>query len=951
MKQFSLFDQNPAPKTPKKAAPASKAAEEHAGLSPANPEAGVSPADAPAASLTASPAAPGLADSAAPAAPASPVSPAPEALPGKAAPLAAPSFNREESARQAVPSPEAPASAPSTEAPAPDTPSEAPAAKPERETPAPTPLAAPSPLAAPADVPAPDTASDAPAAKPERETPAPSPLAAPVPAAPTLADSAAASPTPEASPAAPAFPISPTSPDSPEAAPEAHIAYLCAELERHNRLYHQLDAPEITDEAYDALFRELVALEEAHPALRRPDSPTLRVGGAVLPYLETRAHRRRMYGLDNVFSVEEWEAFRQRAERALPEATPGLLAAWWADPKLDGLACELTYEDGVLTQALTRGDGEVGEVVTQAMRTVRGLPLRLAAPFPKLIEVRGEVLMFRKEFEELNERQAALGQKLFANPRNAAAGSLRQLDTSVTASRKLRFLAYSLGELDWGSQPEAAPQQGRALENLPFIPEASAKAAKPSRPAQGSLLSAFAAPEAPRTPSSFPQNQKPAPHWRRHAEIMDALRGWGFETPPEGRLCRSAAEALDFVNAMEARRDDLPFEIDGVVFKLDDLEAQEALGFTARAPRFAAAWKFTARKAVTKLRKISIQVGRTGVLTPVAELEPVSLGGVMVQRATLHNEDEIRRLGIREGDMVVIQRAGDVIPDVLGPVLEQRPEGLPEYRFPTECPVCGSPVRRLEGEAAWRCVNLACPAVIRRSIVHFVSKAGLDVDGVGAKWVEALIDAGRVQSPADLFTLTQEELMGYERMGEVSAGNFVSALDEARRKAPLMRFVAALGIRQVGEQTARTLAERFRDMDELAAASTEELMALPDIGPEVARCIREFFENRQNRELLERFRQLGLWPTGGPKAQGEAAPGLLEGKRLLFTGTLSRPRDEYRRMAEAAGANVASGVSKKLDALIVGADPGSKLEKARSLGVKVLDEEGFLSLLRGELQL
>ena len=735
----------------------------------------------------------------------------------------------------------------------------------------------------------------APAAPEEKEEPAKTEQAAPAAEAASVSAEieSSAVPAPSEEPAAPELAGHAQDADS----PEARIAFLSAELNRHNRLYHQLDAPEITDEAYDALYRELVELEEAHPELRRPDSPTRRVGGAVLAYLETRPHRRRMYGLDNVFSAEEWEAFVLRAERALPEAGE-LMAAWWTDPKLDGLACELTYENGVLTQALTRGDGEVGEVVTEAMRTVRGLPLRLEGLVPALLEVRGEVLMFRKDFEDLNERQAALGQKLFANPRNAAAGSLRQLDTSVTASRRLRFLAYSLGEVRQGDAPQAASEL-----------------------------------------------------WKKHSQLMEDLRRWGFETPPQGRLCRNAAEARAFMDDMEARRDDLPFEIDGVVFKLDDMEAQEALGYTARAPRFAAAWKFTARKAVTRLKKISIQVGRTGVLTPVAELEPVSLGGVMVQRATLHNEDEIRRLGIREGDMVVIQRAGDVIPDVLGPVLEDRPEGLPEFEFPRECPVCGSPVRRLEGEAAWRCVNAVCPAVVSRSIVHFVSKAGLDVDGVGAKWVEALIEAGRVKSPADLFTLTQEELMGYERMGEVSAGNFVLALDEARRKAPLMRFIAALGIRQVGEQTARTLAAHFRDMDELSQASAEALMALPDIGPEVARCIRAFFENEQNRELLERFRELGLWPSGGPKEEGGAAPGLLEGKRLLFTGTLSRPRDDYRRMAEAAGANVASGVSKKLDALIVGSDPGSKLDKARALGIRVLDEEEFLALLKGEVTL
>ena len=668
---------------------------------------------------------------------------------------------------------------------------------------------------------------------------------------------------------------------------EARVSWLRREVERHNRLYHQLDAPEITDEAYDALYRELVELEEKFPDLRTLDSPTHRVGGAVLPYLETRPHRERMYGLDNVFSSGEWEAFVQKASRALPEAGPEIMDSWWADPKLDGLACELAYENGVMVQALTRGDGEVGEVVTEAMRTVRNLPLRLAGtgPFPRRIEIRGEVLMFRKEFESLNRRQESLGQKTFANPRNAAAGSLRQLDTGVTAQRKLRFLAYSLGEVDAPGMKD----------------------------------------------------------WETHAQLMESLTRWGFDTPPEGRLCRTAEEAREYYEHLESLRDSLPFEIDGVVYKLNDREAQAALGFTARAPRFAVAWKFTSRKAETRLKKISIQVGRTGVLTPVAELEPVSLGGVMVSRATLHNEDEIRRLDLRENDVVVIQRAGDVIPDVLGPVLEKRPEGLAPFEFPHVCPVCGSPARRLDGEAAWRCLNLACPAVIMRSIVHFVSKAGLDVDGVGAKWVEALIASGRVKSPADLFTVTREELMSYERMGEVSAGNFVAALEQARTSASLMRFIAALGIRQVGEQTARTLAEHFADMDALEKASVEELMLLPDIGPEVAGSIRAFFETDSNRELLERFRALGLWPKGGEKSAGRG--GALAGKKVLFTGTLSRPRDEYRRQAEGAGANVASSVSKTLDYLVVGANPGSKLDKARALGIAVLDEEAFMALL------
>ncbi|MCQ2444233.1 MAG: NAD-dependent DNA ligase LigA [Mailhella sp.] len=668
----------------------------------------------------------------------------------------------------------------------------------------------------------------------------------------------------------------------------ARAGELRAEITRHNRLYHQLDAPEITDEAYDALYRELEAIEKEFPDLRTEDSPTRRVGGAVLPYLETMPHRERMYGLDNVFSAEEWAAFAERAAKALPEASGGETSCWWADPKLDGLACEITYVNGVMTQALTRGDGEVGEVVTEAMRTVRNLPLRLEGPgpFPERIDIRGEVLMFRREFEELNARQDALGQKRFANPRNAAAGSLRQLDTAVTASRGLRFLAYSLGSVS-----------------------------------------------------------EDGPAWETHSGLMKAFAAWGFDTPPGGSLCRNADEALACFARFEAERDELPFEIDGVVFKIDDLEAQRAIGFTARAPRFAVAWKFTSRKAETRLRRLVVQVGRTGVLTPVAELEPVSLGGVVVSRATLHNEDEIRRLDIREGDAVIIQRAGDVIPDVLGPVLAKRPEGLPEFRFPETCPSCGSPVFRREGESAHRCVNLACPAVVRRSIMHFVSKAGLDVDGIGEKMVEMLIESGRVATPADLFTLTKEELMGFDRMGEVSAAKCVDMLDLARRNAGLVRFIAALGIRQVGEQTARTLAARYSDMDALASASAEELQTLPDVGPEVARCIRDFFENEANRSLLESVRLLGLWPRHEEqRAQAQGAPA---GRRILFTGTLSRPRDEYRRMAEAAGAAVMSGVSKKLDWLVAGDDPGSKLEKARALGIPVLDEEGFLALLAG----
>lgn len=669
---------------------------------------------------------------------------------------------------------------------------------------------------------------------------------------------------------------------------------LRAELEHHNYLYHTLDAPEITDEAYDRLFRELVEIETRRPDLQTPDSPTRRTGGELLPYLETRPHTLRMYGLDNVFSPEEWQAFVQRAKRQLPEASAELMDAWWADPKLDGLACELTYENGIFVQALTRGDGETGEVVTSAMRTVRNLPLRLrgTGPFPARLEVRGEVLMFRKQFEELNRRQGELGQKTFANPRNAAAGSLRQLDTSITAARGLRFLAYSAGQLIMREGGEAGLGP-----------------------------------------------------WETHAELIAAFKEYGFETPTGGRLCHGLQEAQAFYREMEEGRDALPFEIDGVVYKLNDREAEEALGFTARAPRFAVAWKFAARRAKTVLERITIQVGRTGVLTPVAELEPVSVGGVMVGRATLHNEDEIRHMDIREGDTVIIQRAGDVIPDIVGPVLEERrPDSVP-YEFPRRCPVCGSEASRLEGESAWRCLNMSCPAVLLRSMVHFVSKAGLDVQGVGARWVEELVKAGRVKNAADLFTLETKELLGFERMGEVLAEKFVTSLDEARHTAPLERFIAALGIRLVGEQTAKTLAASFEDMDALERATQEDLMRLPDIGPEVAASIRAFFATESNRMLLERFRELGLWPHRKERPQTEDTP--LSGKRILFTGTLSRPREEFQRQAEAAGALVAASFSKKLDYLVVGENPGSKLAKAEEAGIAILDENAFSALLGG----
>ncbi len=664
---------------------------------------------------------------------------------------------------------------------------------------------------------------------------------------------------------------------------KARADYLAKELTRHNYLYHTLDAPEIGDDAYDAMFAELSDLENRWPELRRSDSPTLRVGGGVLPGLAKKAHTRRMYGLDNVFSAEEWRLFLERLRRAW--ADPGKPPRWefWCDPKLDGLALELTYENGILTQALTRGDGEIGEIVTAQARTIRNLPLALLDQFPPLAEIRGEVVIFSKDFASLNEKQARHGEKIFANPRNAAAGALRQLDLAQAGSRPLRFLAYGIGNIEWGGMQPCQTQ----------------------------------------------------------AELQAQFAKWGFQTPPDGRLCGDGRQVEEYAAWVLDRRPDFPMEIDGAVAKLNDLEGQAALGCTARAPRFAVAFKFPPLEAETELSAIEVQVGRTGALTPVAVLKPVPVGGVIVSRATLHNEDEIKALDLRPGDTVKVRRAGDVIPEIVGVDLAKRPPGAKPFKFPRSCPACGSPVHREPDEAVWRCDNLACPAANLRAVEHFA--ATLDIMGLGEKLIAQLVASGKIKSPADVFYLKPEDLIGLDRMGPKLAQKVAAAIGEAKEKASLPKLLAALGIRHIGGQTARSLAGRFANLDALAAASINELMETKDIGPESAAAIHNFFATPANRAILERLRDAGLWPVAAKTADAEK--GRLAGKSFLFTGALSQPRQHFQALAEQAGGIVRSGVSKNLDYLVVGENPGSKLEKARELGVRILDERQFLQLL------
>lgn len=660
------------------------------------------------------------------------------------------------------------------------------------------------------------------------------------------------------------------------------ISQLRAQLEEHNHNYYVLDAPSIPDAEYDRLMRELSALEQANPEFQSPDSPSQKVGGAALDKFEQVTHQVPMLSLDNAFSEEEFAAFNRRIKERLMNSSE---LTFCCEPKLDGLAVSIIYRDGVLVQAATRGDGMVGENITQNVKTIRNVPLKLRGnDFPAELEVRGEVFMDSAGFAKLNSEAEKRGEKVFVNPRNAAAGSLRQLDSKVTAKRPLMFYAYSTGLVADGQLPED--------------------------------------------------------HYQQLAKLTD----WGLPLCPETKLVEGQQAALDYYQDILARRSELAYEIDGVVIKINDKKLQERLGFVARAPRWAIAFKFPAQEEITQLLDVEFQVGRTGAITPVARLEPVFVGGVTVSNATLHNGDEIARLGVKIGDTVIIRRAGDVIPQITQVVLERRPEDAKDIVFPATCPICESHVERIEGEAVARCTGgLVCQAQRKQAIKHFASRKALDIDGLGDKIVDQLVDRELIKTPADLFTLKQGHFESLERMGPKSAKNLVNALQEAKQTT-LAKFLYSLGIREVGEATAQNLANHFLTLEKITQASVDALTEVSDVGEIVAKHVRGFFTEEHNMDVVNALIEQGInWPAlTAPSADAQPLSGLT----YVLTGTLSElNRNDAKARLQALGAKVSGSVSAKTDALIAGEKAGSKLTKAQDLGIDVLTEADLIALL------
>ncbi|MFA5109810.1 MAG: NAD-dependent DNA ligase LigA [Desulfobaccales bacterium] len=661
----------------------------------------------------------------------------------------------------------------------------------------------------------------------------------------------------------------------------SRVAELRDQLNYHNYRYYVLDDPVVSDAEFDLLMRELIRLEEDY-GLAEPDSPTQRVGAQPLEKFETVRHRQPMLSLENAFSEAEAREFDERLKRFLKTSEE---FDYVLEPKMDGCAVELVYEQGHLAVGSTRGDGYRGENVTQNLKTIRAIPLNLReekARAPELLEVRGEVYMDLPEFKRLNEDRLSRGEPAFANPRNAAAGSLRQLDPKITAARPLKIYCYGVGEV-----------RGQFFDT----------------------------------------------QW----EVLLSLKEWGLRVNPLIERCQGIDTAIAYHQKLEHQRHGLPYEIDGMVIKVDSLALQERLGAKTRSPRWALAYKFAATQATTKVLSIEVNVGRTGAVTPMAVMEPVEVGGVTVSRATLHNEDEVARKDVRVGDTVLVQRAGDVIPEVVKVILEERPPGAPPFKMPENCPVCGTPLVRPEGEKVTRCPNPDCFGSQTRGIMHFAGKSAMDIDGLGEKIILQLVGVGLISDVSDLYGLTADDLIPLERFAEKSAGNIINAI-QASKEVPLWRLINALGIRYVGEATAQLLAEHFQSLEGLMAAGKEDLLHVEGVGEQVAASLREFFGHERNQALIRKLTAAGV--RGLPPERRAAAP--LSGKTFVFTGGLSRfSREEAKSQVTARGGKVTSSVSAKTDYVVAGADPGSKYAKARELGVTILDEAAFEELLKG----
>lgn len=664
----------------------------------------------------------------------------------------------------------------------------------------------------------------------------------------------------------------------PNAADRREALRLRRLLEEHNHRYYVLDDPSVSDAEYDELFRALTALETKHPELCTPDSPTQRVGAAPQSGFATVTHRHQMLSLGNIVSPEEMTEFDARV-RKLAERDQ---VSYACEPKMDGVAIELVYEDGALAVASTRGDGTTGEDVTANVRTIRAVPLRLrtdARPAPKRLEVRGEVYLPIAPFQRFNREREEAGEPRFANPRNATAGSLKQLDPRISASRPLDLVCHGVGDLT-----------GMKVTT--------------------------------------------------HAELLRAFTDWGLKVVPYHRVCESVDEVAAYFTELEGRREQLPFEIDGLVVKVNALKLQTDLGQVSRAPRWAVAWKFAPRQAETRVVNIIASVGRTGVITPAAEVEPVVVGGVTVRNASLHNMDEVGRKDIRIGDAIILERAGDVIPYVVRSLPEKRTGAERVFEMPAACPICGAEVVRAEGEVAYRCIGIDCPAKLKQGLQFFGARLAMDIEGLGEKLVEQLVDKGIVRDLAGIYQLDEERLVALERMGKKSAQNLLAQIERSKQ-IPLARFITSLGIRQVGSATAKALAEHFHTLDAVLDAEIEPLQEVPDVGPEVAASIHRFFAEPHNRQLIERLRAAGVTPQ-----PHEVRVGALVGKKFVLTGGLDgMTRLEAQRQIEDRGGRVVASVSKETDYVIVGAEPGSKLKKAEKLGLTVLDEAGFRELL------